>query len=59
MLKIRLMGTTADVTQAVATLQATPGLEIIDQSRPYPCRGTSALVRVYLDARLPTTEGAR
>jgi hypothetical protein len=29
--------------------------ELVDQSRPYPDRPPSRLVRVYLDLRLPTS----
>jgi hypothetical protein len=53
------MGTAAEVAQAAAALRGVPALEIVSESAPYPCRGDSTLVRVYLDARLPTTEGAR
>lgn len=43
---IRLMGLPDDVDQVVA--QLTEVLDVADISRPYPCRGGSRQVRVYL-----------
>jgi hypothetical protein len=55
-MKLRLHGTPAECTVAAAGLRRTPGLNIVDQSRPYPDR-TGELVRVYLTARLDTRSG--
>ena len=49
-MKIRLRGTPADCEQAVGRLATVFTLEEI--SEPYPDRGRSVLVRVYLTARL-------
>jgi hypothetical protein len=50
-MRLRLHGTPAECAVAVAGLRRTPGLHIVDQSRPYPDR-TGGLVRVYLTAQL-------
>jgi hypothetical protein len=52
-MKLRLHGTLAECAVAAAGLRRTPGLHILDQSRPYPDR-TGELVRVYLTAHLDT-----
>jgi hypothetical protein len=49
-MKIRLHGTAEDCEQAVRRLATVFKLEEI--SEPYPDRGRSVLVRVYLTARL-------
>jgi hypothetical protein len=51
-MKLRLHGTPAEVSAALPQLRAC--FEVVDQSRPYPDRPPSQLVRVYLDLRLPT-----
>lgn len=53
-MKIRLTGLPAECDAVVALLSqvADRGLTIVDVSTPYPCRGSSALVRVYVEARL-------
>ena len=53
-MKLRLHGTPAECAVAAAGLRRTPGLHILDQSRPYPDR-TGSLVRVYLTAHLDPT----
>ena len=51
-MKLRLHGTPAEITAALPLLRAV--LEVVDQSRPYPDRPPSRLVRVYVELRLPT-----
>ncbi len=55
-MKLRLHGTPAEV--AAATRQLVEVLDVVAVNGPYPDRGTSVLVRVYLEVRLdpsPTT----
>jgi hypothetical protein len=52
-MKLRLHGTPAECATAAALLRRTRGLDIADQSRPYPDR-SGALVRVYLTVRFDT-----
>jgi hypothetical protein len=48
--KVRLHGTPAEVTTATDRLRTV--LDVVAVSVPYPDRGPSCLVRVYLDVRL-------
>ena len=50
-MRLRLHGTPAEITAALPRLRA--AFEVADESRPYPDRPPSRLVRVYLDLRLP------
>jgi hypothetical protein len=50
--RLRLHGTPAEVAAALPLLRA--AFCVLDESRPYPDRPPSRLVRVYLDLRLPT-----
>jgi hypothetical protein len=47
--KVRLWGTPAEVDQAVRQLVEV--LDVVAVSGPYPDRGPSVLVRVYLEVR--------
>jgi hypothetical protein len=47
--KVRLWGTPAEVDQA--TRQLVEVLDVVAVSGPYPDRGPSVLVRVYLEVR--------
>jgi hypothetical protein len=49
--RLHLHGTPTEVAAALPLLSAC--FEVVDQSRPYPDRAPSRLVRVYLDLRLP------
>jgi hypothetical protein len=49
--RLRLHGTPAEVAAALPLLAAC--FEVAKQSRSYPDRPPSRLVRVYLDLRLP------
>jgi hypothetical protein len=48
--KVRLHGTPAEVTEATRRLVQV--LDVVAVSEPYPDRGNSVLVRVYLEVRL-------
>ena len=48
-MRIRLMGTLDEVQAVQQALSTTPGLQVVDTSAPYPNRGDSHQVRVYLD----------
>jgi hypothetical protein len=52
-MKLRLHGTAAEIAAALPLLRAC--FEVLDQSRPYPDRPPSRLVRVYLDLQPPAT----
>jgi hypothetical protein len=51
--KLRLHGTHPEVAQA--TRQLGQVLDVVAISPPYPDRGASVLVRVYLEVKLPPT----
>jgi hypothetical protein len=55
-MKLRLHGTPEEVTQATRRLAEV--LDVVAVSDPYPDRGASELVRVYLEIRLPPTPAA-
>jgi rRNA processing protein Krr1/Pno1 len=50
--KIRLSGLPAEIDQAVSILTDAPALDVIEVSNPYPNRGDSRIVRVYIEAQL-------
>lgn len=51
-MKIRLWGTEEECRAAAERLMCTPGLVVLSVSEPYPDRGASVLVRVFLEVRL-------
>jgi len=51
-MKIRLMGLPAEIDQALKALYDTRELDLIQVDGPYPNRGKSLMVRVYIEARL-------
>jgi hypothetical protein len=55
-MRIRLMGLPEEVTAAAEQIGTV--LDVIDISAPYPCRGASRQVRLYLETRPthPTVE---
>ncbi len=57
-MKIRLMGLPAEVTPIVKALQQTEALDVLQVDGPYPNRGDSRLVRVYIEAQLRPDSGA-
>jgi hypothetical protein len=50
-MKIRIMGLPSEVTIAIKALADTEGFEVIQVSDPYPNRGDSRMVRVYIEAQ--------
>jgi hypothetical protein len=53
-MKLRLQGTEAECAKLAFLLRyGPPDLEVVQVSRPYPNRGDSAQVRVYLEVRFP------
>ena len=50
-MKIRLHGTVEECSRAAERLCQV--LDVVSISEPYPDRGRSVLVRVYVEARLP------
>lgn len=61
-MKIRLVGTPAEVLAALAALHDLPTLDVAAVSTAYPCRhghgGLDGQVRVYVEAYV-ITDGAR
>jgi hypothetical protein len=53
--KVRLHGTRQEVNQAARRLVQV--LDVVAVSPPYPDRGASVLVRVYLEVRLEGLDG--
>ena len=51
-MKIRLTGLPAEVTQTLQAIQETRTLDVTQVDGPYPNRGGSRLVRVYIEAQL-------
>jgi hypothetical protein len=56
-MKIRLMGLPAEISQITKALRDTPGLDVIQVDGPYPNRGDSRMVRVYIEAQLTGSGG--
>jgi hypothetical protein len=53
-MKLRLMGSEAECARLTFLLRfGPPDLEVVEVSPPYPNRGDSAQVRVYLEVRFP------
>jgi hypothetical protein len=53
-MKLRLQGTPAECAKLTFLLRyGPPDLEVVEVSQPYPNRGDSAQVRVYLEVRFP------
>ena len=51
-MKIRLMGLPAEVNSTLKVIQETGTLDVIQVDGPYPNRGDSGMVRIYLEAQL-------
>ena len=56
-MKIRIMGLPAEVNQTVKVLQQNKELDVIQVNGPYPNRGNSRMVRVYIEAQLHPDSG--
>jgi hypothetical protein len=53
-MKVRVTGTEAECAKLCFLLRyGPPDLEVVEVSPPYPNRGDSAYVRVYLEVRFP------
>jgi hypothetical protein len=50
-MKIRIIGPPEEAEQATDLIAN--ALDVIEVSQPYPCRGNSRNVRIYIEARLP------
>ena len=57
-MNIRLSGLPAEIGQAVSILNDAQALDVIEVSNPYPNRGDSRIVRVYIEAQLRPGTGA-
>ena len=57
-MKIRLMGLPAEVDQAVIIIYDAKVFDVVQVDGPYPNRGDSRLVRLYIEAQLPPDSGA-
>jgi hypothetical protein len=51
-MKIRVMGLPDEARQAVETLCNIDDFDVIEVNGPYPNRGNSRMIRVYIEARL-------
>ena len=51
-MKIRLTGLPAEIDQAVNALSNAQALDVIEVSSPYPNRGDSHMIRIYIEAQL-------
>ena len=57
-MKIRLMGLPSEVDQAVTIIRDAKIFDVVQVDGPYPNRGRSRLVRIYVEAQLPPDSGA-
>jgi hypothetical protein len=57
-MKIRLMGLPAEVDQAVIIIYDAKAFNVIQVDGPYPNRGDSRMVRLYIEAQLRSDSGA-
>ena len=57
-MNIRIMGLPAEVTQTLQAIRQTRTLDVLQVDGPYPNRGDSRLVRVYIQAQLHSGSGA-
>ena len=56
-MKIRLMGLPAEAGQAVTSICDAKVFDVIQVDGPYPNRGDSRMVRVYIEAQLSAESG--
>ena len=57
-MKIRLMGLPGEVDQAITIISAAQALDVVQVDGPYPNRGRSRMVRLYVEVQLPPDSGA-
>ena len=56
-MKIRLMGLPGEVDQAVTVISDAKGLDVVQVDGPYPNRGRSHMVRLYVEVQLHPDSG--
>lgn len=56
-MKIRLTGLPDETARLLQILTRTPDLDLIEVSGPYPNRGASRMVRLYIETRLTPGSG--
>ena len=56
-MKIRLMGLPAEISHTLRVIHEARTFDVIQVNGPYPNRGDSRLVRVYIEAQLRTDSG--
>jgi len=56
-MKIRLTGLPAEIGQAIKAVRDIPDLDVIQADGPYPNRGDSRMVRIYIEARPSGRDG--
>ena len=57
-MNIRLMGLPAEIDQAITLIRDAQIFDVVHGDGPYPNRGRSRLVRVYIEAQLHPDSGA-
>jgi hypothetical protein len=57
-MKIRLMGLPSEVDQAVIIIRDAKIFDVLQVDGPYPNRGRSHMVRLYVEVQLPPDSGA-
>ena len=57
-MKIRLMGLPGEVDQAITIISTVQALDVVQVDGPYPNRGRSRMVRLYVEVQLPPDSGA-
>ena len=57
-MKLRLMGLPTEVDQAVIIVYDANVFDVIQVDGPYPNRGDSRQVRIYIEAQLRSDSGA-
>jgi hypothetical protein len=57
-MKIRLMGLPSEVDQAVTIIRDAKIFDVLQVDGPYPNRGRSHMVRLYVEVQLPRDSGA-
>jgi hypothetical protein len=57
-MKIRLMGLPSEIDQAVIMIRDAKIFDVVQLDGPYPNRGRSRMVRLYIEAQLLPDSGA-
>ena len=56
-MKIRFMGLPGEVDQAITIISAVQALDVVQVDGPYPNRGRSRMVRLYVEVQLSPDSG--